>query len=93
MNNISEERKYEIENELLDISSRLLAITKELGITIHLDGCFHTYEGGKQDNYLNIFLHDYKDGKYGILLRRIVVPEEITGILSEEFEYEDENEE
>lgn len=82
MGRVAKERKEELEKSLIDISREFLSISKELGVTIHLDA--NHYKDGTDS--LSIFVHYNNPSKnsYGITSRFHVDPEGIKGCLLDE---------
>lgn len=81
MGRVSEERKQELENKLIEVADTLLNISNELGACVHLN--VNKYK--RRPAYINMFIHydNYDKGTFGMTSKLDAQPEELRGCLFE----------
>lgn len=82
MGRVTKRKKQELEKNLISIADELFKMSKELGVSIHLDANYHR---GDIAN-ISLFIHYDNPEKlaHGITSRLSVQPQELKGIFIEE---------
>lgn len=90
MNDVSEQRKRELEGEILKIAERLNKVADELKISINIDSGV-SFVGNSEIKTTCFHFHDHSNNEYKY---RVCVPaSKVMGILSSEFDKKEDKEE